>query len=75
MLEHHFLMIAAEALPARYYELQAQAERERRWAAGSERPARWQKRVLAALGARLIALGSHLERAGAGHTAAVRIEI
>ena len=75
MLEHHFLEMAAESLPTRHHEMLAQAERERRWAAGTERPARWQKRVLVALGARLIAMGRRLVGAGAGHTAPVRIEV
>jgi len=67
MLEHYFGDPAPQVMQARHGELLAMAERARRGAADSAHPARWNRRVLAGLGARLIAIGQQLERAAGAH--------
>ncbi len=74
MLDHYFADMAAQASQVRHAELLAMADRERQWAAGAIRPARRRRRLLAALGARLIAAGQHLERRGGAPAASIRIE-
>lgn len=53
-MEYSFGGLAPQVTEARQGELLAIAERERRGAAGRARPARWNWRVLAGFGARLI---------------------
>ncbi len=74
MLDHYFAEMAMQVSQVRHAELLALAEQERQWAAGVMRPARWHRRLLATLGARLIATGQRLERVGGAHAAPIRIE-
>jgi hypothetical protein len=78
MLDHHLFHLGLHVEQARHAELLAMAEKERRAAPGIPRSPDWRQRMLAGLGAHIIAMGQRLARAadvqGPGFGGARRVE-